>query len=140
MSVKAKKLKMTHIFEGSQAMGVTPVLVRTAEDIASFATGDAINVRGITKGKGFQGTVKRHGFRGGPKTHGQKNRHRAPGSIGNTATQRVVPGRKMAGRMGGVNRTTKNIKVVRVDADARVIFLYGAVPGNTGNEILIRKQ
>ena len=66
-------------------------------DVSSFNEGDNVSVRGISKGKGFQGVVKRHGFGGGPKTHGQKNRLRAPGSIGSTAFQRVVKGRRMAG-------------------------------------------
>jgi large subunit ribosomal protein L3 len=65
--------------------------------VEQFKEGDIVKVSGITKGKGFQGVVKRYGFHGGPKTHGQKNRFRAPGSIGSTAPQRVVPGRRMAG-------------------------------------------
>ena len=74
-------------------------------DASVFKEGDVVNVIGTVKGRGFQGVVKRHGFGGGPKTHGQKNRYRAPGSIGSTALQRVVKGRRMAGRMGG-NRVT----------------------------------
>ncbi|MCX6797626.1 MAG: 50S ribosomal protein L3, partial [Candidatus Falkowbacteria bacterium] len=68
--------------------------------VGTFVLGDIVDAIGTSKGKGFQGVVKRHGFHGGPKTHGQKNRLRAPGSIGTTALQRVRPGRRMAGRMG----------------------------------------
>src|SRR3989344_8102658 len=100
-----------------------------------FAAGDMVRVSGISKGKGFQGAVKRHGFSGGPKTHGQKNRHRAPGSIGNTSPQRTLPGRRMAGRMGGVRKTVKNLEIVRVDAEKKIVFLKGAVPGNNGEEV-----
>ena len=88
-----------------------------------------MKVAGITKGRGFQGTVKRHGFHGGPKTHGQKNRFRAPGSIGSTAPQRVVPGRRMAGHMGTDRVTVRNLKVVAVDAEKNLLMLRGAVPG-----------
>src|SRR3989339_19810 len=104
-----------------------------------FKPGDVIDVSGISKGKGFQGVVKRHGFAGGPKTHGQKNRHRAPGSIGSTAFQRVVPGRRMAGHMGTERGTIKNLKVMGVDKEKNLIFLKGAVPGARGGLLEIRK-
>ena len=85
--------------------------------VEAFKEGDIIRVAGISKGKGFQGVVRRHGFAGGPKTHGQKNRLRAPGSIGNTTPQRVIPGRRMAGHMGVDRITVKNLQVVGVDKD-----------------------
>ncbi|MFA5821332.1 MAG: 50S ribosomal protein L3 [Candidatus Gracilibacteria bacterium] len=107
--------------------------------VSVFKEGDIVRVSGITKGRGFQGVVKRHGFHGGPKTHGQKNRHRAPGSIGSTAFQRVVPGRRMAGRMGNDRVTIKNLEVVGVDLDKNLIFLKGAVPGARGGILEIRK-
>lgn len=108
-------------------------------DVSVFSEGDKVRVSGITKGRGFQGTVKRHGFHGGPKTHGQKNRFRAPGSIGSTAFQRVVPGRRMAGRMGGDRVTIKNLKVMGVDKEKNLLFLKGAVPGAIGGLLEIRK-
>lgn len=107
--------------------------------IGIFAPGDKVRVSGISKGRGFQGVVKRHGFGGGPKTHGQKNRFRAPGSIGSTAFQRVVPGRKMAGRMGNERVTLKNLEVAQVDAEKNLLFLKGAVPGARGSIIEIQK-
>jgi len=107
-------------------------------NVDQFEDGQKIEVSGLDKGRGFQGTVKRHGFSGGPKTHGQKNRHRAPGSIGATAPQRVLPGRRMAGRMGNERVTVKNLTVVGVDKEKNQIFIKGAVPGMNGTLIEIR--
>ncbi len=107
--------------------------------VESFAAGEKVRVSGVMKGRGFQGTVKRHGFGGGPKTHGQKNRFRAPGSIGSTAFQRVVPGRRMAGHMGSVRVTIKNLVVADIDKEKNLIFLRGAVPGARGGLLEIRK-
>ncbi len=100
--------------------------------VSAFQEGDKVKISGLSKGRGFQGVVKRHGFHGGPKTHGQKNRFRAPGSIGSTAFQRVVPGRRMAGRMGNDRVSVKNLKVVAIDAEKNLLFVQGAVPGAPG--------
>lgn len=108
-------------------------------DVTIFKEGDTVHVSGTTKGRGFQGVVKRHGFHGGPKTHGQKNRHRAPGSIGSTAPQRVVPGRRMAGHMGMERITVKNLVVVGVDKEQNLLLVRGAVPGSRGGLLEIRK-
>lgn len=102
-----------------------------------FKEGEKVRVSGVTKGRGFQGVVKRHGFSGGPKTHGQKNRYRAGGSIGSTAFQRVVPGRRMAGHMGTDRVTIKNLAVAEVDKEKNLIFLRGAVPGARGGMLEI---
>ena len=107
--------------------------------VEAFAEGDLVRVSGTSKGRGFQGVVKRYGFHGGPKTHGQKNRFRAPGSIGSTAFQRVVPGRRMAGRMGSDRVTVKNLEVVGVDAVKHLLMVKGAVPGARGGLLEIRK-
>ena len=107
--------------------------------VETFKIGDKVIVSGITKGRGFQGVVKRHGFSGGPKTHGQKNRYRAPGSIGSTAFQRVVPGRRMAGHMGDERVSVKNLVVAEIDKDQNLIYLRGAVPGARGGMLEIRK-
>lgn len=106
--------------------------------VSAFKEGDTVKVSGLSKGRGFQGVVKRHGFHGGPKTHGQKNRWRAPGSIGATAPQRVFPGRRMAGRMGNERVTVKNLEVVAVDTGKNLLMLKGAVPGATGSLLEIR--
>ncbi len=91
-----------------------------------FKHNETVTVEGIGKGKGFAGTVKRHGFAMGPVTHGSKN-IRKPGSIGGGYPERVVPGRKMGGRMGGKNVTVKNLRIVDVIDD--LILISGAVPG-----------
>lgn len=107
-------------------------------DVTQFQEGDKIKVSGLSKGRGFQGTVKRHGFAGGPKTHGQKNRLRAPGSIGATAPQRVTPGKRMAGRMGQERFAIKNLKVVEIDKEKGVLTVKGAVPGFKGTLLEIK--
>lgn len=107
-------------------------------DVSTFAVGDKVNVIAISKGKGFQGVVKRHGFSGGPKSHGQKDRHRAPGSIGATTPEHVFKGMRMAGRMGGDRVTVKNLEVVEVDTENNLIALKGAVPGRRGTLIMIK--
>ncbi len=95
-----------------------------------FSPGERVNVAGLSKGRGFAGVVKRHGFRGGPKTHGQSNRHRAPGSIGQSSyPKRVFKGLKMAGRMGHKRTTIRNLEVVKVLPDRNLILLKGGVPG-----------
>jgi large subunit ribosomal protein L3 len=106
-----------------------------------FEAGDLVDVSGATKGRGFAGVMKRHNFRGGPKTHGQSDRARAPGSIGaGTSPGRVIKGMKMAGHMGTTEATAKNLKVVKTDADKGVLFVRGAVPGNEGVVLRIRKS
>lgn len=129
---------MGQLFQEDRVCGVTPVKIESGE-FTVLKTGDLVMVSGITKGKGFQGVVKRHGFHGGPKTHGQKNRHRGPGSIGNTTPQRVIPGRRMAGHMGTDRVTMKNIKVVDINNDTKTVFLMGGVPGNPSGKVEIRK-
>ncbi len=129
---------MTQVFAEGDAVGVTPIHIIGDADIAELKPGVLVTVTGVSKGKGFQGVVKRHGFHGGPQTHGQKNRLRAPGSIGNTTPQRVLPGRKMAGHMGVDTITIQNLKVVEVNAEKRIIFIRGAIPGNTSGKIRVR--
>lgn len=105
-----------------------------------FAPGDKVNIIAISKGKGFQGVVKRHGFHGGPKSHGQKDRHRAPGSIGASWPQHVIKGMKMAGRMGGDKVTVKNLEIIEVDKENSLIAIKGAVPGRRGTLIMIKSR
>jgi large subunit ribosomal protein L3 len=104
-----------------------------------FAPGDVIHVTGVSKGKGFQGVMKRHNFRGGAATHGSMF-HRAPGSIGASSyPSRVVKGMRAAGRMGGARVTTRNLKVVAVDAENNLVIVHGAVPGAPGSYVVVRK-
>ena len=106
-----------------------------------FAEGDAIEVVGTTKGKGFQGVVKRHGFSGvGEQSHGQHDRQRAPGSIGNSSdASRVFKGLRMGGRMGQDRVTMKGLKVVKIFAEKNYILVSGSVPGHNGSIVLIQK-
>src|SRR3989344_1258116 len=135
MKATGKKLKMTQIFKNNEALAITPIKLETG-DFSTFKEGEKIKVSGITKGHGFEGVVKRHGFHGGPKTHGQKNRLRAPGSIGNTSPQRIIPGRRMAGHMGAVRHSTLNLKVVDINADEKIVMIRGAVPGYNRRSVL----
>ena len=106
-------------------------------DLSIFVEGDNISLKGYNKSKGFQGVVKRHGFHGGPKTHGQKNRLRAPGSIGATHPQHVTKGKKMAGRMGHEIINLKKCKIMQIDAANNILAIRGAVPGKKGDLIEI---
>lgn len=107
-------------------------------NVSVFEKGDAVDIIGYSKGKGFQGVVKRHGFGGAPKTHGTKHAHREPGSIGATQPQRVIKGRKMAGRMGGDRVTIKNLRIFAVDAERNQLAIAGAVPGSRGSLIIVK--
>ncbi len=121
----------------NQKVDISALKIDDTVGVDTFQEGDKVRVSGITKGRGFQGVVKRYNFRGGPKTHGQKNRHRHPGSIGSTAFQRVVPGRRMAGHMGTERVTIKNLVIAAIDKENNLLFLRGAVPGNRGGLIEI---
>ena len=104
-----------------------------------FSVGQIVDVQGVTKGKGFQGTIKRWNFKMGDATHGNSLSHRAPGSIGQRQTPgRVFPGKKMAGHMGAVNQSTQNLQVVKVDAERGLIAIKGAVPGAPGGDVVVR--
>lgn len=105
-----------------------------------FKPGDYVDVTGVSKGKGFAGGVKRHGFRGGPATHGQSDRHRAPGSLtSRRSLGRVLPGQRMAGRMGGEKVTVQKLEVVQVLADENLIYVKGAVPGVSRGGIVVQE-
>ncbi len=104
-----------------------------------FAVGQKVDVSGVSKGKGFQGTIKRHHFSMGDATHGNSLSHRSPGSIGQRQTPgRVFPGKKMSGHMGAVNRSSMNLEVVKIDTERHLIAIKGAVPGAPGGNVIIR--
>ncbi len=122
--------------EAGEAADVQPGAEFTAE---IFKPGQLVDVTGTTIGKGFAGTMKRHNFGGGPASHGHSVTHRAPGSIGQRQTPcRVFKGKRMAGHMGVVRRTTENLKVVEVDAARNLLLISGAVPGAEGGEVIVR--
>tara|TARA_Y100001960_G_C14602339_1_gene791408 strand:- start:278 stop:904 length:627 start_codon:yes stop_codon:yes gene_type:complete len=110
-------------------------------DLSIFEIGSKLDITGVTKGRGFAGGVKRHGFKGGPKTHGQSDRHRAPGSIGAGSTPgRVLKGMKMAGHMGSIKVTIKNLEILSLDQENNVLMVKGAVPGSTGTLLYAKKS
>lgn len=107
-------------------------------DASVFEEGDKVQISGVSKGKGFQGVVKRHNFGGGRRTHGQKHSEREAGSIGSTGPQRVMKGKRMAGRMGSDTITQRNLKVVKIDKEANQIYILGALPGRRGTLLEIK--
>lgn len=103
-----------------------------------FQSGDKIDVSGISKGKGFQGTIKRYGQKGGMETHGSMYHRRVGSMSANTNPARVFKGKKLPGHMGMENITVQNLEVVRVDADRNLILIKGAVPGPKGGLLVIK--
>lgn len=104
-----------------------------------FEEGDLVDVTSTSKGRGFAGGVRRWGFHGGPKTHGQSDRHRAPGSIGSGTTPgRVYKGQKMAGHMGSVRVTVKNLEIVAKDEAKGLLLIAGSVPGAANGTVRVR--
>jgi large subunit ribosomal protein L3 len=138
---KAKKIKKTmkgKEFKYLREFPITGGKVGDKIDVSIFKEGDKVNISGISKGKGFAGVVKRWHFKGQFKTHGTKEKWRSPGSIGQRWPQRVVKGKKMAGRMGSDRTTVKNLKVVKVDPENNILAVCGAVPGRMGTLLEIR--
>ncbi|MEA5415671.1 50S ribosomal protein L3 [Synechococcus sp. BA-132 BA5] len=106
--------------------------------VGDFAPGQKVDVSGDTIGRGFSGLQKRHGFSRGPMSHGSKN-HREPGSIGaGTTPGRVYPGKRMAGRYGGKQITTRGLTILKVDAERNLLIVKGSVPGKPGALLDIR--
>lgn len=104
-----------------------------------FEAGQKVDVTGTTIGKGYAGTIKRHHFSGQRNSHGNSISHRAPGSTGMAQDPgRVFPGKKMAGHMGDVTRTTQNLDIVRIDAERGLLLVKGAVPGHKNGSIVVR--
>ena len=109
-------------------------------DVSMFEAGDAIEITGKSKGRGFAGGVRRYNFRGGPKTHGQSDRHRAPGSVGAGSTPgRVIKGLKMAGHMGDAKVTARGLEVALADAERNLLLVRGTVPGARNGLVIVRK-
>jgi len=109
-------------------------------NVKIFEGAERVNVAGVLKGRGFAGTIKRYHFHRGPETHGCKN-VREPGSVGaNSTPARILKGKRLPGRMGGKNRTTRNLKVVQIDAENNLIFVMGSVPGANNGIVFIRRD
>ncbi len=97
-----------------------------------------VDVRGTTKGKGFQGVVRRHGFQGGPNAHGSKF-HREMGSVGTGAFRKIIKGSRMPGHMGAERFTVQNLRLFKVDAEKGLLLIKGAIPGRRGGIVVVQK-
>jgi len=106
--------------------------------VSDFEQGQKVDVTGDTMGRGFAGYQKRHGFSRGPMSHGSKN-HRLPGSTGaGTTPGRVYPGKRMAGRYGGKQVTTRSLEILKIDIDRNLLVVKGSVPGKPGSLLNIK--
>ena len=113
--------------------------VGTELSAALFSVGQKVSVAGTSKGKGFAGPVKRHNFHMQDATHGNSISHRAHGSTGQCQDPgRVFKGKKMAGQMGNVRVTTKNLEVVQIDTEKELLLIKGAVPGAPGGDVIVK--
>jgi large subunit ribosomal protein L3 len=131
---KRKVIEFTGFAEGQVKEGE----VLTA---ALFEPDNWVDVRGWSKGKGFQGVVRRHNFSGvGGQTHGQHNRGRAPGSLGASSfPSRVLPGMRMAGRMGGDKVMSISMRIMKLMTENNILIVKGSVPGPKGGYVIITK-
>ena len=120
---------------------IGPLRVGQQLTVEMFQPGQRVDVVGTSKGKGFQGVMKRHGFHGGPRTRGQSDRARAPGSIGGGTTPgKVYKGKKMAGHIGNVRVTAKNLEIVDVDPVRNLIMIKGGLPGSNNGLVMIKRR
>jgi large subunit ribosomal protein L3 len=121
--------------------GAGSIQAGTEINAAMFHEGDNLEVSGISKGKGFQGTVKRWGMRLQGGSHGTHESHRGCGSIGNsTWPSRVWKGKKMSGRMGNDKVTIKNVEILKVIPEKNIIFIKGSLPGATNGILKISRM
>lgn len=121
-------------FRGVDVAGYT---VGQEVKVEIFAEGEIVDVTGVSKGKGFQGSIKRHGQSRGPMAHGSRY-HRRPGSMGPVAPNRVFKGKALPGQMGGNRVTVQNLQVVKVDAERNLILVKGNVPGAKKSLVTIK--
>jgi large subunit ribosomal protein L3 len=147
-SGKRRAVRVTKPYAGQFPQGLEPAAVLTEVrdfgrdvkvgdrlGVEAFEGVHFVDVRGVSKGKGFQGVMRRFGFGGGRKSHGSLV-HREPGSTGQ-AGAKTFPGRKMPGRMGAERRTVQNLRLVKIDQEKGLLMVKGAVPGRTGGTLLV---
>jgi large subunit ribosomal protein L3 len=112
---------------------------KTAELLSIVSEGNFVDVLGTTIGRGFAGTVKRHNFKGGSGGHGDKTGRRT-GSVSFMRSRgRVIKGKRLPGHMGVSRKTVKNLEVVKIDPETRLILVKGSVPGKTGSLVYVTK-
>lgn len=103
-----------------------------------FEKGDKVDISGVSKGKGFQGTIKRWNAQRGPMSHGSKF-HRAVGSMGAASDpSRTFKNMKMPGHMGNVNSTVINLQIAKVIPEKNLILIKGGVPGPNKGFVTIK--
>ena len=123
---------------GSNSELVNKSLIGKEIEIDNLLKGKMVDIKGVTKGRGFSGTIKRWGFSSQPATHGNSLAHRVPGSCGQCQFPgRVFKNKKMAGRLGGVNRTVQNLKIISVDKNNSLLTVKGSIPGFVGSKVII---
>ena len=124
----------------TQDQGSLPVVGQALDITTILQEGQVVDVFGTSKGCGFAGVVRRHNFGGPPKTHGHTMGKRT-GSIGSyCSVGKVIKGKAMPGHMGAKSRMVKNLEVVRVDHDAKIVLVKGAVPGKSGSLVFVSKD
>jgi len=107
--------------------------------LETFQVGQIVDVTGTTQGKGFAGAIKRHHFSSNRASHGNSISHNSPGSIGMAQDPgRVFPGKRMAGHLGAVKRTTQSLEIVRIDTARKLLLIKGAIPGSKGGHVIVR--
>ncbi len=127
-------IKEFHVTDEQLASLKTGAVVNTE----IFQVGQRVDVTGITIGKGFAGVIKRHHFTSNRASHGNSKAHNKPGSIGMCQDPgRVFPGKRMAGHLGGVRKTTQNLEVLRIDAERGLLLIKGAIPGSRGGDVVV---
>ena len=121
------------------ASEVTGYELGSSLTVELFAEKKFVDVIGTSKGRGYAGVMKRHNFHGLGAAHGVKKVHRSGGSVGqNTYPGRVFKGQKMAGHLGDVRVTVRNLKLVGVDTEKNLMLVHGAVPGPNGGLVMVR--
>jgi large subunit ribosomal protein L3 len=148
---RVNKALAGHLAKAAVEAGHTLKEFRVAEaDLASlqpgskigvdlFTVGQRVDVTGTTQGKGFAGAIKRHHFSSNRASHGNSRSHNSAGSIGQAQDPgRVFPGKRMAGHLGDVTRTTQSLEIVRIDAARQLLMIKGSVPGSRGGDLIVR--
>ncbi|MBU2539967.1 50S ribosomal protein L3 [Patescibacteria group bacterium] len=130
--------RVSSIESGQNIKDPLDIKVGDKIDVSIFKEGDKVKIAGISKGKGFQGAIKMWNFAGKFASHGVKHEHRSIGSIGGRFPQRVVPGKKMPGRMGGERITVKNLEIMKIDLENNLLIIKGAVSGRKGTLLEIK--
>jgi len=132
-----REFRLKETEKAAAALGELKVGITLGVD--QFEVGQKVDVTGVTIGKGFSGAIKRHHFSSNRASHGNSVSTNAPGSIGMRQDPgRVMPGKRMAGHLGDVRRTTHNLVIARIDAQRQLLLVRGAVPGARGGSVIVR--